>query len=364
MKIHSAKIANIYWQITVAAVMQPFQYDLRSSAAKNSSTIMPTSLLCITKSLHKALPIASKSLNDKQKGLCSRKHCRAMSATPRCWAHFSLAPGCRHTCGLRPGRNTCSHSSRTLQSVVPPANTAKLACTKAWPEAAALKSTAKELSQSLRVEMRTASWPFISGSRQQCCVRKSILSKHHCSTRESVWKSSCSGQNIPALDGPWPAQCHASFHVQNSSVVVRSSSLCMLRSPTNNWPSTCKACKVHNADSSSAKRCDWPSGLAVKCTVPIARMAPLPRSCTCTANTRRGDAGAKGDTDMRNLRMVESLAACKYQRVRHWHFLAPWPWQLRTHGCEQSATNLQRTTAWLPASTKYHTCKVCLETVI
>ena len=55
------------------------------------------------------------------------------------------------------------------------------------------------------------------------------------------------------------------------------------------------------------------------------------------------------------------LAAFKHQRVRHWHFLAPWPWQLRTHGCEQSATNLQRTTAWLPASTKYHTCRVCLE---
>ena len=46
-------------------------------------------LLCTTKSLRKALPIASKSLNDigssaaVQKGLCSRKHCRAMSATPR-----------------------------------------------------------------------------------------------------------------------------------------------------------------------------------------------------------------------------------------------------------------------------------------
>ena len=102
-------------------------------------------LLCTTKSLRKALPIASKSLNDigssaaVPKGLCSRKHCRAMSATPRYWAHFSLAPGRRHTCGPRPGRNTCSRSSRTLQSVAPPAKTAKLACTKAWPEAAALK---------------------------------------------------------------------------------------------------------------------------------------------------------------------------------------------------------------------------------
>ena len=33
----SAKIAKICWQITVAAWMQPFQYDLRCSAAKDNS---------------------------------------------------------------------------------------------------------------------------------------------------------------------------------------------------------------------------------------------------------------------------------------------------------------------------------------
>ena len=36
-KIISAKIEKIFWQITVAALMQPFQYDLRSSAAKDKN---------------------------------------------------------------------------------------------------------------------------------------------------------------------------------------------------------------------------------------------------------------------------------------------------------------------------------------
>ena len=36
-KIISAEIEKICWQITFAALMQPFQYDLRSSAAKDNS---------------------------------------------------------------------------------------------------------------------------------------------------------------------------------------------------------------------------------------------------------------------------------------------------------------------------------------
>ena len=36
-KIISAKSEKICWQITFAALMQPFQYDLRSSAAKDTS---------------------------------------------------------------------------------------------------------------------------------------------------------------------------------------------------------------------------------------------------------------------------------------------------------------------------------------
>ena len=36
-KIISVKIEKICWQITFAALMQPFQYDLRSSAAKDNS---------------------------------------------------------------------------------------------------------------------------------------------------------------------------------------------------------------------------------------------------------------------------------------------------------------------------------------
>ena len=34
---HCTKIEKICWQITFAALMQPFQYDLRSSAAKDNS---------------------------------------------------------------------------------------------------------------------------------------------------------------------------------------------------------------------------------------------------------------------------------------------------------------------------------------
>ena len=36
-KIKSAKIAKICWQITIAAWMQPLQYDLRDLAAKDNS---------------------------------------------------------------------------------------------------------------------------------------------------------------------------------------------------------------------------------------------------------------------------------------------------------------------------------------
>ena len=36
-KITSAKMEKIYWQISVAAFMQPLQYDLRSPAAKDNS---------------------------------------------------------------------------------------------------------------------------------------------------------------------------------------------------------------------------------------------------------------------------------------------------------------------------------------
>ena len=191
------------------------------------------------------------------------------------------------------------------------------------------------------------------------------VGKRHCSTRASVWKSRCSGQNVPALDGSWPAQCHASFHVQKCSVMVTSSPPCMFRSPTSKWPSTCKACKVHNADFSSAKRCGWPSGLAVKCAVPIASTAPLPRSCTGAPPTSDGATQVPGGTPTcAACEWWQSLAACKHRRLRHWHSLVPWPWQLRTHDCEQSATNLQRTTAWLPVSTNITLAKYVLETFV
>ena len=37
MKIASAKIAKICWQITFAALMQPLQYDLRDPAGQDNS---------------------------------------------------------------------------------------------------------------------------------------------------------------------------------------------------------------------------------------------------------------------------------------------------------------------------------------
>ena len=37
MKIASAKIAKICWQITLAALMQPLKYDLRDPAAQDNS---------------------------------------------------------------------------------------------------------------------------------------------------------------------------------------------------------------------------------------------------------------------------------------------------------------------------------------
>ena len=212
-------------------------------------------------------------------------------------------------------------------------------------------------------------WNYHKAFGSRCAPLLGLSSLTHASSAV-FWKSSCSGQNIPALDGSWPAQCHASFHVQNSSVVVRSSSLCMLRSPTNNWPSTCKACKVHNADSSSAKRCGWPSGLAVKCTVPIARMAPLPRSCTCTASKRRGDSGAKGDTDMRNLRMVAVFSSMQTSKgsaltlPRPMAVATSYPWlraicnKSSTHdgvtSCKHKISHLQ-SMSWKPSS-RFFTC--------
>ena len=186
------------------------------------------------------------------------------------------------------------------------------------------------------------------------------VGKRHCSTRASVWKSRCSGQNVPVLDGSWPAQCHASFHVQKCSVMVTSSPPCMFRSPTSKWPSTCKACKVLMLTSALPSVAAGPPGWLSNAP----SQSQARHHCHAAAPAPPTSDGATqvpgGTPTCAACEWWQSLAACKHRRLRHWHSLVPWPWQLRTHGCEQSATNLQRTTAWLPVSTKYHTCKVCL----
>ena len=55
-KIISAKIEKICWQITFAALMQPFQYDLRSSAAKDNSI---THAAAAPSNLDAAIPMRS-----------------------------------------------------------------------------------------------------------------------------------------------------------------------------------------------------------------------------------------------------------------------------------------------------------------
>ena len=55
-KITSAKIAKICWQITIAAWMQPLQYDLQSSAAKDNSI---THAAAAPSNLDAAIPMRS-----------------------------------------------------------------------------------------------------------------------------------------------------------------------------------------------------------------------------------------------------------------------------------------------------------------
>ena len=52
----SAKMETICWQITFAALMQPFQYDLRSSAAKDNSI---THAAAAPSNLDAAIPMRS-----------------------------------------------------------------------------------------------------------------------------------------------------------------------------------------------------------------------------------------------------------------------------------------------------------------
>ena len=61
-KIISAKIGKICWQMTIAAWMQPLQYDLQSSAAKDNSI---THAAAAASNLDAAIPMRSASTDSK-----------------------------------------------------------------------------------------------------------------------------------------------------------------------------------------------------------------------------------------------------------------------------------------------------------
>ena len=61
-KIKSAKNAKICWQITIAAWLQPLQYDLRDLAAKDNSI---TQAAAAPSNIHAAIPMRSASTNSR-----------------------------------------------------------------------------------------------------------------------------------------------------------------------------------------------------------------------------------------------------------------------------------------------------------
>ena len=89
-KITSAKIAKICWQITIAAWMQPLQYDLQSSAAKDNSI---THAAAAPSNLDAAIPMRSASTDSKTpynyahtttpKAACSHRYNAAKKTTNR-----------------------------------------------------------------------------------------------------------------------------------------------------------------------------------------------------------------------------------------------------------------------------------------
>ena len=78
-KITSAKIAKICWQMTIAAWMQPLQYDLQSSAAKDNSI---THAAAAASNLDAAIPMRSASTDSKT------PYNYAHTSTPKAaWSH-------------------------------------------------------------------------------------------------------------------------------------------------------------------------------------------------------------------------------------------------------------------------------------
>ena len=78
-KIISAKIGKICWQMTIAAWMQPLQYDLQSSAAKDNSI---THAAAAASNLDAATPMRSESTDSKT------PYNYAHTSTPKAaWSH-------------------------------------------------------------------------------------------------------------------------------------------------------------------------------------------------------------------------------------------------------------------------------------
>ena len=78
-KIISAKIGKICWQMTIAAWMQPLQYDLQSSAAKDNSI---THAAAAASNLDAASPMRSASTDSKT------PYNYAHTSTPKAaWSH-------------------------------------------------------------------------------------------------------------------------------------------------------------------------------------------------------------------------------------------------------------------------------------
>ena len=105
-KIATAKIAKICWQITIAAWMQPLQYDLQSSAAKDNSI---THAAATPSNLDAAIPMRSATGDSK---------------TPYNYAHTSrpkAASSHHYTAARKKGKPTAAATAAQTRYLSTPA---------------------------------------------------------------------------------------------------------------------------------------------------------------------------------------------------------------------------------------------------
>ena len=125
-KIISAKIEKICWQFTFAALMQPFQYDLRSSAAKDNSIThaaaapsnldAPTTMRSAETELQSTIELrATVSQIAAPKPDGSRRQSRKKTILKHFLKDFLkgklLAPKLRKSADKSPSQPGCSHSN-------------------------------------------------------------------------------------------------------------------------------------------------------------------------------------------------------------------------------------------------------------